>query len=393
MQDDRRAKRAVAILAWAQAVLGAQMPVHFILGGLVGAMLAEDPRLATLPISAIVLTSMVSAPALSWLMGRAGRRTGFLIGAASGALSAWVAVEAILLRSFWLFCAGTALAGVYMAAHNLYRFAAADLASDAFRPKAIAWVMGGGLMAALIGPEIVQRFGEAMAPVPHAGAYRALIVLIAVGAVPLLLLDIPRPPVRSADAPAGRPLSAILAERRVAVAMLCAMVSYALMNLVMTATPLAMALCGFATAASAEVVRAHVLAMYAPSFVTGWLIARFGAPAIIATGLLMLAGAAVVALLGIAFANFMGALVLLGVGWNFGFIGATSMLAASGRAEERPRLQGVNDFAVMALVSVASLSSGALLGTAGWQAVQAAMLPLLTLAGGALAWLVLREGR
>jgi hypothetical protein len=253
--------------------------------------------------------------------------------------------------------------------------------------------MAGGLVAALLGPEIVQRFGEAMAPVPHAGAYRALVLVTLAGAVPLLFLDIPRPAPRAADAPAGRPLGAILAERRVAVAMLCAMVSYALMNLVMTATPLAMAGCGFGTSASAEVVRAHVLAMYAPSFVTGALIARFGAPAIVATGLALLAGAAGVASLGIGFAHFMGALILLGIGWNFGFIGATTMLAAAGRAEERARVQGVNDFAVMALVSIASLSSGALLSAAGWQAVQAAMLPLLALAGGALVWLVLREGR
>ncbi|MEO0819895.1 MAG: MFS transporter [Pseudomonadota bacterium] len=391
--EDGPAKRAVALLVWAQSVLGAQLPVHFILGGLVGQMLAETPALATLPISMIVIASMVAAPILSQLMGRYGRRTGFFIGAGFGALSGLVAVEAILARDFALFCGATALSGVYLAAHNLYRFAAADLASDAFRPRAISYVMAGGLMAAILGPEIVRQFGEAMEPVPHAGAYRALVILNILGALPLLLLRIPRPPQPERGAPrAGRPWGEILRERRLVVAMLCAMVSYALMNLVMTSTPLAMVLCGFGTGDAAEVVRAHVLAMYAPSFFTGALIARFGAPRIIATGLALLAIAALIGAHGIALGNFFGALILLGIGWNFGFVGATAMLAEALRPEERARVQGMNDFLVMALVSVASLSSGVLLAEAGWEVVLLATAPFLALAGGALVWLLLREG-
>lgn len=391
--DDRRAKRAVAILVWAQSVLGAQLVVHFVLGGLVGATLAPDPALATLPISTIVIFSMISAPLMSMMMGRVGRRAGFMTGAAFGAGSGLLAMHAIVEQDFLMFCAATAMCGVYMSAHNLYRFAAADMASDAFRPRAISYVLAGGLMGAIIGPEVVKAFQDAMEPVPFAGAYRAVILLNLAGAIPLLFLNIPRPARPPKGTRAGRPWREILSERRIVVAMLCAMVSYALMNLVMTSTPLAMIGCGFATNDAAGVVQAHVLAMYAPSFFTGALIARFGAPRIIAIGLACLAAAAGVAIMGIDIANFFVALILLGIGWNFGFIGATSMLSESHLPSERARVQGMNDFLVMALVSVASLSSGALLAGVGWEAVNMAMLPFLTLAGAALVWLVLRERR
>ena len=390
--DDTRARRAVAILFWAQSVLGAQMPVHFILGGLAGGALAETPALATLPISMIVLGSMLSAPLMAAFMGRYGRRAGFLLGALAGAAGAGIAAEAILIRSFELFCAGTLLVGIYMSAHNFYRFAAADMASPGFRPKAISWVMAGGLFAALLGPQFVIWFRDWLEPVPYAGAYLFLVGLNLVGAVPLLFLDIPRPARRAKGAVRpGRPWREILSERRVVVAMLCAMVSYSLMNLIMTSTPLAMIGCGFVTDEAADVVRVHVLAMYAPSFVTGPLIVRFGAPRIIALGLALLAGASVVALMGVDLENFYIALALLGVGWNFGFIGATTMLASAHGPAEQARVQGLNDFLVMGLVTVASFSSGALLAGFGWEAVNIAMLPLLTLAAAALVWLALRE--
>ncbi len=389
-----RALRAVAILTWAQAVLGAQMPVHIILGGLAGALLAEEPALATLPVSLSVAGSMVGAPLMSWLMGRIGRRPGFLLAALCGAASGWIAAEAILSRDFWLLCAGTALAGIYMAAQNLYRFAAADLASPAFRPRAIAWVMAGGLVAAILGPQIVKETSDWLEPVPYAGAYYALVALNLAGALPFLALDIPRPPRRrDGGRPAGRPMRQILADRRIVVAMLCGMVSYALMSLVMTSTPLAMVACGFATADAAGVVQVHVLAMYGPSFVTGPLIARFGAARVIATGLACLAAAAVAALSGIAIENFTVALLLLGIGWNLGFIGATALLAEAHGPEERARVQGLNDFLVMGLVTVASFASGALFAAIGWEAVNLAMLPFLVAAAGGLIWLTLAGPR
>ncbi|MBK0398390.1 MFS transporter [Limibaculum sp. M0105] len=390
--DDGRARRAVAILAWAQSVLGAQLPVHFILGGLVGAMLAENKALATVPISMTVLGSMLAAPLMSLLMGRLGRRVGFALGALAGTAGAALAVHAIAQKDFVLFCAAAALTGIYMACHNFYRFAAADMASPDFRPKAISYVMAGGLIAALLGPELVIWFQDAMEPIPFAGAYRAVIVLNLVGVLPVMFLDIPRPARRARGESAGRPWSEILADRRVVVAMLCAMVSYALMNLVMTSTPLAMIGCGFGTPDAAGVVRLHVLAMYAPSFFTGPVIARFGAPRVIAAGLACLALASMVALAGIEIEHFTAALILLGIGWNFGFIGATSMLAGAHLPEERARVQGLNDFLVMGLVTAASFGSGALMASFGWMAVNLAMLPFLTAAGAALIWLVLREG-
>lgn len=391
--DDARARRAVPILVWGQAVLGSQMPVHFILGGLAGGMLAGNKALSTLPITMIVMGAMLAAPVISGIMGRWGRRAGFLVGATAGALGGLIAAEAIIARSFPLFLGAALLTGVYMAAHNFYRFAAADTASREFRPKAIAWVMAGGLVAAVLGPELVVWFKDALEPIPYAGAYRAMAVLNLVGAVPFLFLDIPRPPRRAHGVPAGRPWREILAEPRVVVAMICAMVSYALMNLVMTSTPLAIIACGFDTDDAASVVRVHVLAMYLPSFITGRLIARYRSPRIIALGLALLASGALVALAGIELVNFHVALALIGVGWNFGFIGATAMLAGAHLPEERARVQGLNDFLVMGLVTVASFSSGVLMSQIGWEAVNLAMVPFLTLASGGLIWLLLTERR
>jgi predicted MFS family arabinose efflux permease len=334
---------------------------------------------------------MLSAPVMSWLMGRWGRRTGFLIGAAAGALGGALAARALAEGSFALLLVACFITGSYMAAHNFYRFAAADMASRDYRPKAISWVMAGGLIAAVFGPELVVWFRDTMAPMPYAGAYRALVVLNLVGALPLIFLDSPPPPRGPRGQRDGRPWREILAQPRIVVAMLCAMVSFALMSLVMTSTPLAMISCGFGTDDAAGVVRVHVLAMYAPSFITGPLIARYRSPRIIALGLALLAAGALVALSGIALFNFNLALALIGVGWNFGFIGATTMLAGAHLPEERARVQGLNDFLVMGMVTLASASSGALMALLGWQAVNIAVIPLLVLAAAVLIWLTLSE--
>jgi MFS family permease len=282
-----------------------------------------------------------------------------------------------------------------MSAQGFYRFAAADTASDAFRPKAISWVMAGGLASALIGPEIVKITTDATA-VAFLGTYLAVVLLNILGAGLFLMLDIPRPPMRRDGEPMGRSRAEMLRDPTILVAMICAMVSYALMNLVMTSTPLAVVGCGFETHDAAEVVRAHVLAMFIPSFFTGHLIARFGPTTIMGIGLAILAGAGAVALSGVALEQFYVALILLGLGWNFGFIGATTLLASAHAPEERGRIQGINDLVVFGGVTMASLASGGLMncsGTsviAGWHAVNIAMLPFLVLAGGSLIWLVLR---
>ncbi len=393
--DNSQAKRNVAVLVAAQAILGAQMPMIFTVGGLAGQSLATNPCLATLPISLIVLGSMLAATPISAIMQRWGRRTGFLVGATSGALGGMVGAYGLYLGSFPIFLLGSLLTGIYMSAHGFYRFAAADTASDEFRPKAISYVMAGGLAAAIIGPQIVKLTSQSYV-IPFLGTYFAVIAVNIVGSGLFFFLDIPKPPRPQADAPKGRSRLELLKTPRIAVAIICAMVSYALMNLVMTSTPLAVVGCGYTEGDAADVVTSHVLAMYVPSFFTGHLIARFGVEKIVALGLAILAGAGVVALQGVELGNFFIALILLGIGWNFGFIGATTMLASEHEIHERGRMQGLNDLLVFGGVTMASLASGGLMNCSGgspvegWTAVNLAMVPLLTLAGGALMWLTMR---
>ena len=396
-----RSRRNVTVLVLAQAFLGSQMPMIFTIGGLAGQSLATNLCFATLPISLIVLGSMLSATPLSWFMQRFGRTAGFGLGAAGGALGGAICVAGLYWASFPVFLLGSFFTGLYMCAQGFYRFAAADTAPDDFRPKAISYVMAGGLASAVIGPQLVKLSTGAIdhpsaLVASFAGAYMLVIVLNLVGAALFLFLDIPRPPVPAQDAPKGRTRWELLTTPRIAVAVICAMVSYALMNLVMTSTPLAVVGCGFETDDAANVVTAHVLAMFAPSFFTGHLIARFGVEKIVGLGLVILAGAGAVALSGVALEQFYIALVLLGVGWNFGFIGATTMLAGAHEAHERGRMQGLNDLLVFGGVTLASLASGGLMncsgGTpeAGWTAVNLAMAPFLALAGTALVWLLLQ---
>ncbi len=393
--DDSRAKRNVFILVMAQAILGAQMPMIFTIGGLAGQSLASNPCFATLPISLIVLGSMLAATPVSAIMQKYGRRAGFWLGAGCGAIGGAVGAYGLYLASFPIFLLGSFITGVYMSAQGFYRFAAADTASDGFRPKAISYVMAGGLASAIIGPQLVKVTSQAMV-IPFLGTYLAVIAVNVLGSVLFFFLDIPRPKPPAATDDRGRSRRELLATPIIAVSVICAMVSYALMNLVMTSTPLAVVGCGFEQNIAADVVSAHVLAMYVPSFFTGHLIARFGVRTIVALGLVILGAAGVVALQGVQLENFFIALILLGVGWNFGFIGATTMLAASHGPHERGRMQGMNDLIVFGGVTVASLSSGGLMNCSGgdamvgWASVNLAMAPFLMLAGGALIWLALR---
>ncbi|MCB2136201.1 MAG: MFS transporter, partial [Rhodobacteraceae bacterium] len=323
-EGDHRARRNVAVLVLAQAILGSQMPMIFTIGGLAGQTLATNPCWATLPISMIVLGSMLTATPMSALMQRFGRRAGFWCGAMGGAAGAAVGAWGLYIASFPVFLAGSLLTGIYMSAQGFYRFAAADTASEAFRAKAISWVMAGGLASAIVGPQLVKATADAMA-VTFLGTYLAVMVLNLAGAGLFLFLDIPAPDRPREGAPKGRSRREMLVDPTIRVAIICAMVSYALMNLVMTSTPLAVVGCGYEKANAADIVSAHVLAMFIPSFFTGHLIVRFGAKVIVGTGLTILAAAGAVALSGVALEQFYVALVLLGVGWNFGFIGATTL--------------------------------------------------------------------
>ena len=410
--DDRRAKRNVAVLVAAQAILGAQLPMIFVVGGLAGGTLASNPCFATLPISLIMFGSMTTAPWLSPLMQRYGRRSGFVIGALGGAVGAAISAYALYSSSFLLLLVGSYFTGVYMSAHGFYRFAAADTASDTFRPKAISYVMAGGLLSAILGPQL-NKFvsdvtvwpviGELFLPVPFIGTYLAVVILNCVGVFLFAFLDIPKEPeeqVTTSAATAHGSKWALLQRPTIAAAIICAMVSYALMNLVMTATPLAVLGCGFTIDDANDIVSAHILAMFAPSFFVGHLIVKFGAKTIVSVGLLLLALAGVLALSGITLTEFYGSLILLGLGWNFGFIGATALLAEAHSSQEKGRVQGLNDAIVFGGVTLASLASGGLMNCSGgvtaadgWSAVNMAMVPFLLLAGGALVWLTLIDRR
>jgi len=396
--DDRRARRNVGVLVSAQAFLGSQMPMIFVIGGLAGTTLAPSPCLATLPISLIVFGSMTTAPWLSPLMQRHGRRAGFLVGATGGAVGAVVSAFGLFTGSFSFLLIGSYLTGIYMSSQGFFRFAATDVASDKFKPRAISYVMAGGLISAIIGPQLNKVVQDAYS-VPYLGTYIAVVVLNVVGMALFFRLDLPKGQSRTSQVETlvTRSKLELLRTPRIAVAIICAMVSYALMNLVMTSTPLAVVGSGFGKNHANDIVSAHVLAMYAPSFVTGHLINRFGVERVTAVGLFIVAGAGAVALSGITLMNFYVALVLLGLGWNFGFIGATTMLASAHLPHERGRVQGMNDAIVFGCVTVASLASGGLMNCSGgnvsqgWTAVNIAMVPFLMLAVGALLWLLRHE--
>ncbi|MCB1357029.1 MAG: MFS transporter [Maritimibacter sp.] len=394
--DDRRAKKNVIVLVIAQAVVGAQLPIIFTIAGLAGMSLAPNPCWATLPISFTVLANTLIATPMSWFMGRYGRRAGFWLGTAGGLTGGIIGAYALTQSSFPLFLLGAVFTGFYQSGQGFFRFAAADTASDSYRPKAISYVLAGGLISAIIGPQLVKLTAEAML-VPFLGSYIAVIGLNLIGIVIFAFVDIPKPEAQAeAGHPVGRSTWEMLKTPTILVAMVIATVSYALMNLLMTSTPLAVVGCGFDTGTAANIISAHVLAMYVPSFFTGHLIARFGARFISATGLAIIGAAGVVGLTGAQLENFYIALVLLGVGWNFGFIGATTMLAGAHESYERGRIQGINDMIVFGGVTLASLSSGALMNCSGngaaegWTAVNLASMPLLVLAGAALIWLVMR---
>lgn len=396
--DDRRAKRNVVILVLAQAVLGSQMPMIFVVGGLAGGMLAPNPCLATLPISLIVFGSMTTAPWLSPFMQRRGRAAGFVLGALGGAGGAALAAAGLYTGSFTLFLAGSYMTGIYMSAQGFYRFAAMDSASESFRPKAVSYVMAGGLLSALLGPQLNKLVAEAWI-VPFLGTYLAVVALNLVGLTFFFFLDLPkiRPSKPEQAIATARPRRELLRDPRIVIAIICATVSYMTMNLVMTSTPLAVVGCGFTSNNANDIVSAHVLAMFAPSFFTGHLIARYGAEKIVACGLMFLTGAGVAALSGVTLPHFFLALILLGLGWNFGFIGATSMLSSTHGPHERGVVQGLNDSIVFGMVTLASLASGGLMNCSGgdavqgWMAVNIALIAFLVLASGAVIWLARQQ--
>ena len=388
--SDADAKRNALLLSAAVGLGGANAPINFAIGGIVGGLLAPTPILATAPITAFVLGSFLTAMPASLLMQAAGRKTGFMVGGAIGVVGGLVSAIAILLGSFPLFLLGSFLSGSYLATQNLYRFAAADLATPALKPRVISWVLAGGLVGAVLGPQLVIHTKSALTTVMFVVPYVASSVAILAAMVVLLFTRFPAGGAEADAGPPPRPLSEILALPAFKVAVLCAMIAYAVMNLVMTAAPIAMIGCGHTVDDAALGIQWHVLAMFAPSFFTGRLIAAFGVARVIAAGMAILAVSAIVAMAGLTLGHFWVALVLLGLGWNFAYIGATTMVTTLHRASERGKVQGLNDSLVFGLVSIASLTAGVLQNTAGWTVLNAMVLPLAALSLVALVWLARR---
>ncbi|MGH6922512.1 MAG: MFS transporter, partial [Propylenella sp.] len=304
-----------------------------------------------------------------------------------------IQAAAMMLGSFMLLCAGTLLAGACSAFVQQFRFAAADTATEAFRPRAISYVLVGGIVAAVIGPQAVIHFADLIPEAQFAGAYLAAVGLVLAAALVLLALDIPRPVAARRSASGGRPISEIALRPEFLVAVGCATSAYALMSFVMTAAPLAMVMHDHHRDAAMLGIQWHVMAMFAPSFVTGSLIARYGAHKVVATGLALLIGTALVALSGTSVGHFWLALILLGIGWNFGFVGGTALVTRSYRPEEKEKVQALNDFVVFGTVALASASSGGILTFGGWDVVNVIVLPVAMACLAALFWQMSRRTR
>jgi MFS family permease len=371
-------------LAVAQALGGAGSAIIFATGAIVGEMFAPNKALATMPVSIYVVGMALGTLPTGAITQRHGRRTAFMIGTALGVLAGLLGSIAVLFGSFALFCVAMFFGGTYAAVVQSFRFAAADCVAHERRARALSAVMAGGVFAGVIGPQVVNFTMNLWEPYLFAVTYLAqsAIALLTM----LLLSGIKIPPPARSDRQAGRPLSEIARQPRFVAAAICGVVSYMMMNLVMTSAPLAMKLCGLPLTASNLGLQWHVIAMYGPSFFTGRLITRFGAPAIVITGLLLIAAAAGAGLTGVDIPHFWAALVFLGVGWNFGFVGASTLVLECHRPEERAKVQSFNDFIVFGSMVIGSFASGGLLTAYGWSAVCLVTLPPLAFAVLSLAW-------
>lgn len=375
--DDTRARANVLRLAAAQALTGANAAVIFATGSIVGATMAPDVSLATVPLSVYVVGLACGTLPTGMISRAYGRRVAFVIGAGCGVLTGVLGAVAILRGSFALFCAATFLGGLYGAVSQSYRFAAADGASTAYRPKAVSWVMAGGVFAGVLGPQLVSWTMDLWPPYLFAVSFFAQAIVALIAMAVLAGVDAPRP--APADLTGGRPLMEIARQPRFIAAAICGVVSYSIMNLVMTSAPLAMQMCGHPISESNFGLQWHMVAMFGPSFFTGSLIARFGAAKVVAAGLVLEAVAALIGLHGITTAHFWVCLIMLGLGWNFGFVGASAMVLETHRPSEKNKVQSFNDFLIFGLMAVTSFSSGQLLASYGWNAVNIVVFPPVVL--------------
>ncbi|MGQ0662615.1 MAG: MFS transporter [Pseudomonadota bacterium] len=379
------ARRNVLVLACCQALVMIGTTTMIAEAALIGHMLAENKALATLPISLQQLGVMLATFPASFLMRRVGRRAGLSVGACFGIVGMSIATAAILSGSFAWFCVGAALNGVYNSFALYYRFAAVD-GAGAWRSKAVSYVLAGGVVAALAGPELAKYTKDLMAPVVYAGSFAALIGVAILALAALQFIDIP-PPSAAALGEKGRPLAEIVRQPLFVVAAAGGMVGYGGMSFIMTATPLAMMVHDHSFASAAFVIQWHAVAMFAPSFVTGQIIDRFGLYNVMLAGGGLVAASAAINLTGVTLAQFWIGLVLLGLGWNFLYVGATTLLTQAYRLAERAVTQAANEFLVFGAVTLASLSSGAVHHAYGWDVLNYALLPFLAVTMAATFWL------
>ena len=376
------ARRNVGLLAVAQAILGSAPPLAFAVGGLAGfQMLGADKSLATAPLTGfnvgVALGAIVVAAASRVL----GRRESFMVGALMGALGSALAAFALIQSNFWMFAFSLMLMGISGGFTQKIRFAAADASPSFYKGKAISWILAAGIISAIVGPQIAIWLKDALAPVTFAGAFLGMVPLLLCAIAVLFFLKLPTIAQKKAEATGPtRPLWEIVMTQRFMTGMICGISSYALMTFMMTGAPLAMVIgCGFSSELATLGIQWHVIAMFAPSFFTGVLITRFGAEKVVAAGLLILMACAVVAHAGIELWNFWGALVLLGIGWNFGFIGATAIVASSYRPAEADKVQGFHDIILFSTVALSSFSSGKVFTAFGWSVMNLVIWPVTIL--------------
>jgi predicted MFS family arabinose efflux permease len=387
--NDALARRNALVLALGQALAGGNNTVIVSTTSIVGAVLAPDKGLATLPITAMVFGMWLGTLPVGILARRFGRRFALQTGSFFGILSGLISYTAIMHGSFWLMVAGTFCGGLYAAAHQSYRFAAADTASESFRSKAISWVLAGGVFAAVLGPQLVIWTKDLLPPYMFAASFLGQSACALLAAIVLQFVRLPQG--RTVQHTASRPMWDIARQPRFAVAAACGMASYGMMNMVMTSAPLAMIDCGHSVTDATLGIQWHVMAMYGPSFFTGALIARFGVERIAGLGLALIALTGIVAISGITVAHFWIALSLLGIGWNFAFIGATTMVTQCHHAHERTQVQSFNDFLIFGSMAIASFSSGQMLAYFGWQAINELIFPVILTAFALLVWLRWRK--
>jgi MFS family permease len=383
------AQKNVAVLATLQALLLSNNATAIALNALAGHALAPNKLLATLPVTGWVVGGAISTYPASLLMRRVGRRAGFTLGALLGVAGALLCSYSVYRGWFWPFVCGTLVLGSYNAFGQYYRFAAAETTAEAGRPRAISLVLAGGLVGGLVGP-LSSNWTLNLLATPYLGAYLSLILFLALALLVMRFLDLPPEPELTVAA-SGRALPMIARQPAFAVAVLTGAVGYGVMNLLMTATPLAMGACGHGYGDAATVIASHVVGMYAPSFFTGDLIKRFGAIRVMLAGVFLNLTCVVIAVAGIRLAHFWWSLVLLGVGWNFMYVGATTLLTETYRPAERAKAQGANDAFVFVTMGVSSFASGLILEQNGWQTLNYAAVPFLALAGVALVWLGTRK--